>query len=260
MNVTVQNGLLPQGFCPSDYQSLLNAFSAVQFVPINSVSSIVVSPTPPADHSVAWLQTDSNGNPIRIYVVASGAWLSPHPLQPGHTMIWNQTLPNLQTYDGGDASVAPFSDLSGQMWQLMATTLDGNGTQVAQAQFPVGVGTTVNSGAVVVGANNVTDTGVNGEDKHVLLDTELALHRHYLANTDFGNPIAGPFLSNSTQMNQGAGGGSNFLDYKLTGSANPATQGLSSIVGSNIAHNTLPPFYGVYFLQRTIRRFYVVPL
>jgi hypothetical protein len=155
------------------------------------------------------------------------------------------------------------------MWQFASTTLDGAGTQVLQAQFPIGVGdfkTKIplsTSGIVNVGADNVTSTGAVGEDKHKLLDTELALHRHYLANTDFGDSATAQALGanggTNGQMNQGRGGHSEFLDYKLTGSANPASIGLSSIVGSDTPHNTLPPFYGVYFLQRTNRLFYLVP-
>lgn len=261
--IPVLNGQLPQGFCPTTLQETLNAFSAVQYVNLDIVSSITVSSTPPADHTVAWLQLDSMGRPVRLYFFAQGAWLSMHPETPGMIKLWNQTLPNFNTFDGGSAAV--ISDISGPMWQLASTALDGSGTQVLQAQFPIGVGdfkTNIpasTSGIVNVGANNVTTTGAVGEDKHKLLDTELALHRHYLANSDFGDTATAADLSPTNQMNQGAGGHSGPLDYKLKGSSNPATQGLSSIVGSDTPHNTLPPFYGVYFLQRTNRLFYLIP-
>src|SRR5215468_2300821 len=97
----VQNGQLPSGFCPPDYQTLLNAFSAVQFVNLNVSSGLIISATPPgaSDHDKAWLQLDSMGNPVRIYWFANGAWLSAHPLPPGFTMLWNQALPNFNTFD-----------------------------------------------------------------------------------------------------------------------------------------------------------------
>jgi hypothetical protein len=237
-NLPIQNSNLPQGFCASDYQSILNAFSAAQFVNVNTVAGVIVSSTPPADHTSAWLQLDSNGRPTRIYFFAQGAWLSLHPLPPGFTMIWNQVLPNFQTFDGGDATAAPYSAVSGQMWQLMATTLDGLGTQVAQAQFPVGVGTLPSTTPIAVG-------GTGGEEKHILTPAEQ------------GNIVA----SVTTDV-ESAGNDHKVLDtLTLNGIAmNNANLGPSTIplAGTVAAHNTLPPYYGVYFLQRTSRLFYTV--
>lgn len=247
-NVPVQNGQLPQGFCPSDYQSILNAFSAAQFVSIAGISSgFVVSATPPADHTVGWLQLDSGGNPTRLYFFANGAWLSLHPMQPGFTMLWNQGLPNFQTFDGGDATAAPFSTVSGQMWQLMATTLDGLGTQVMQAQFPVGVGTFAASGAVVVG-------GAGGEDKHTLSSAEGPPHTH------------GENIAENLVVSQNSSVGSNGGFVGVIGLGGTEIQAKTSLGDPTTTppqahaapHNTLPPYYGVYFLQRTKRLFYVV--
>lgn len=243
-NVPVQNGQLPQGFCPGDYQTLLNAFSAAQFINISLTNNIVVSATPPADHTVAWLQLDSFGRPVRTYFFAQGAWLSQHPLNPGFTMLWNQALPNFTTFDGGDANAAPFGALSGQMWQVMATTLDGLGTQVGAAQFPVGVGTFASSGAVAVGA-----TG--GEDIHKLTQPELFPHSHILhalrvQHGSVDTTVFTPSTGDSAQQPDGA--------TQITGgdptTGNPPTAALG--------HNNLPPYFGVYFLQRTNRLFYVV--
>jgi hypothetical protein len=256
MNIPVQNGNLPQGFCAPDYQTLLNAFSAVQFVNLNTISGIIVSSTPPADHSQAWLQLDSSGRPVRLYFFAQGAWLSLHPDFPGKMVLYNQVLPDFTIFDGGDSNT--ISAVSGAMWQLAATTLDGSGTQVLQAAFPVGVGTFAVSGAVGVGAANVTTTGQLGEDRHVINTNEMAPHTHWIANTDFADTATATDLSGTTQMNQGAGGHSTDLDYKLKGSADPAILGLTSSVGAGSGHNNIPPFYGVYFFQRTNRLYYVV--
>ena len=254
-NIIVQNGQLPQGFCPSDYQSLLNAFSAQQFVAINTISSIVVSSTPPADHTVAWLQLDSLGRPTRLYFFAQGAWLSLHPQVPGATMLWNQALPDFTTFDGGDANAAPWSSISGQMWQLCATTLDGLGTQVLQAQFPVGVGSFANSGVPLPVALAAT----GGEDLHVLTQPEAPPHYHNekiavnraVANggstdTTGGGGFVGPI----------ADGGTELLTSVAEG--DPATAPPGGVPVSARAHNNLPPYYVVYFLQRTNRLFYVV--
>lgn len=249
-NVPVQNGQLPQGFCPPDYQTILNAFSAAQFVTLAGISSgFVVSATPPADHTVGWLQLDSLGRPVRLYFFAQGAWLSQHPLPPGFTMLWNLGLPNFQTFDGGDSSAAPYSPLSGQMWQLMSTTQDGLGTQVLQAQFPVGVGNFVLSGAVVV-------TGAGGEDKHILTPSEGPPHTHP-ENIAINRAVPAGGQTDPSGNGGFVGpiglGGSEIFGKTALGdpsSGNPPTLAQP--------HNNLPPWYGVYFLQRTNRLFYVV--
>lgn len=258
MNFPLQNGQLPVGFCPPDYQTLLNGFTAQQSVNLNILSSLVVSSTPPSDHTVAWLQLDSAGNPVRIYFFANGAWLSLHPLVPGFTMIWNQVLPNFQTFDGGDAVVAPYSPISGQMWQLAASTLDGLGTQVLAAQFPIGVGTLPSTTPVAL-------AGTGGEEVHKLVTTELAPHTHGVTSASGGLTVR-----SANGNNLGAVGSVPMISDLSIGGTNQnplsttSTGGdPSTIVGTNpptaaLGHNTLPPFYGVYFLQRTKRLFYKV--
>ena len=246
MNIPVQNGLLPQGFCPSDYQGLLNAFSALQFVNITAISTgFVASASPPPDHTVAWLQLDSSGNPVRLYFFAQGAWLSQHPMSPGLTTLWNQGLPNFATFDGGDSNTT-ISPISGAMWQLMATTLDGKGTQVLQAQFPVGVGTFAASGAVAVG-------GTGGEDKHLLAGTEGPPHAHgeeIAINRAVANGGSTDTTGNGGFVGPIGLGGTELISRTALGDPTNPTQAAP--------HNNLPPWYGVYFLQRTNRLFYVV--
>lgn len=245
-DIPVQNLQLPNGFCPADLQSMLNGFSAAQFVNIDISSSIVVSATtPPAsDHDKAWLQLDSQGRPVRLYFFAQGAWLSQHPLPPGFTMIWNQALPNFQTFDGGDANAAPWAPVSGQMWQLMATTLDGLGTQVMQAQFPIGVGT-LPSGVVVPLA------GTGGEENHKLTLAEMFPHTHTI-------PLyQGDAVNHADRINTTDETTVQNLNYQSGSSGGDPTTG--SPPTDSKAHNNMPPFYGVYLLQRTNRLFYLVP-
>jgi microcystin-dependent protein len=236
--------MLPQGFCPSDFQSILNAFSNAQFVNIAGISSgFVVSATPPADHTVAWLQLDSLGRPTRVYFFAGGAWLSLHPQVPGQTIIWTQPLPNFTTFDGGDATVQPFSAVSGQMWQLAANALDGSGTQIIQARSPLGVGT-LTSGTIV----NVNDTG--GEEKHILTDQEMPPHTHTV-------PLyAGDSVNHADRVNTTDELTAQNLNYQSGSTGgNPATGNPPTAA---LAHNNMGLWYGVYFLQRTSRLFYVV--
>jgi len=263
MNVPVLNGQLPQGFCPPDYQTMLNAFSAQQFVQIDAVSTgSVASNTPPADHSVTWLQLDSLGRPVRTYFYY-GAWLSRHPLPPGFTMLWNQALPNFQTFDGGDAVAAPWSDVSGQMWQLMAATLDGlsvaPANDVMNTRVPIGVGTfrnpdgTLSTRTVVLGQQG-------GEDQHILTQPEIAPHYHTTkvavnkavkdggsTDTSGKGGFVGPIVDGGTEI------------LTSVAEGDPATAPPGGVPTQALAHNTLPPYNGVYFLQRTNRLFYVVP-
>jgi|SRR6516225_10820809 hypothetical protein len=263
MNVPVQNGQLPQGFCPPDYQTMLNAFSAQQFVSVDTIAGTVVSATPPADHTTSWLQLDSFGRPVRTYYFAQGAWLSLHPLPPGFTMLWNQVLPNFTIFDGGDANAAPWSALSGQMWQLMAATLDGLSVaplnDVMNAKFPVGVGTflkpdgTVSSGPIAVGANT-TGNGVTGEDVHILSKPELPAHDH-IPDPTSDKPhkilLVAPYAGSIT--------GSDTVNSGSEQAVGPNDGAAIANVGQGLGHNNLPPMTGVYFLQRTNRLFYVVP-
>jgi hypothetical protein len=266
MNVPVQNGLLPQGFCPSDYQTILNAFSALQYVSITPATGangmIVSSSTPgPSDHDKPWLRLDSLGRPIRIYIFANGAWLSPHVLPPGFTMIWNQALPDFTTFDGGDANPAPFSELSGQMWQLMGTTLDGKGTQVMQAQFPVGIGQFIGTGTPAAPAGATLSIGsVGGEDLHRLVQQELAPHYHneHIA-VNMAVPNGGQIKPDGSGGFVGpiANGGTELITQVVGGDPSTITPP-QTVPSLALGHNTLPPYYGVYFIQRTNRLFYVV--
>lgn len=255
MIIPVQNGQLPNGFCPAGYQDILNGFSAVQFVDISVIASIIVSATPPgaADHDKAWLQLDSLGRPVRLYFFAGGAWLSKHPLPPGFTMLWNQALPNFQTFDGGDANAAPYSDISGQMWQVMAATLDGlsiaPANDVMAARFPVGVGTFP---APPTGTGTVVGvTGSGGEEIHKLSNPEMFPHQHAASGVGNAFVVAG---------GESSAGGAAITNWGFR--ANTAIAGGDPTTGTpptdSLGHENKPPYYGVYFLQRTNRIYYRV--
>lgn len=175
-------------------------------------------------------------------------------------MPWFEALPTtyvlagktyLANFDGGDGvGVAP-APLSGPMWEVV--------TEMA-AKMPLAAGTLSYGTPPITTVVGVGDEG--GEQKHVLLDTELALHRHYLASSQFGAGDSATNLDPVTTMMQGSGGDSMPLNYKLKGSnalTEPATFGLSSIVGSNVAHENMPPYRGMNWLRRTTRLFYAIP-
>lgn len=241
-------GIIPQGFCPQGYQDILNMFSSQQTVVLPpSASSLQVSQTKPADTTLPWLQLDSLGRPVRIYLFAQGAWLSLHPDFPGKTIIYTGPLPDFTIFDGGDSnSIGPYS---GAMWQLSNTQLDGSGTPNLSGRAPMGVGT-FPSGATITLNQQL------GEDVHNITLKEMFPHQHAEnIAVNLAVPDGGSVRPDGTGAFVGAiGNGGTELLSKIVGgdptTGNPAT--------NSLAHNTLSPVTGVYFLQRTSRLFYSV--
>jgi len=230
----VTPGVLASGFCPATYQEMVNGFSAVQTVTFPSAfTGVWVSPTAPSDTTLAWQKVDSLGRPEHLYVFASGAWISKHPLVPGTIIIWDQALPTFTTFDGGDAS--PLSVMSGPMWEEVTAL---------RARFPLGAGTLPVSGTVVA----VTDTG--GLEKE---DITLTL------------PNIPPHTHTAKGSHNATGTGNNFFAVDRSSvdpPPDPETLVTESAGGTSgaavpIPVSHLPPYYGVFFLRRTSRQFFV---
>jgi hypothetical protein len=250
----VAAGTLPSGVCvPGDsLQALLNLISQYQTVTFpTTFSGLFVGGSPPSDTTQTWLQIDSLGRPVRTYIFAQGAWLSLHPIPPGMIMIWPFATPDFTVFDGGDANA--LSPVSGPMWQ---TPQDNSGNPILTAQVPLGYGT-LPSGTVIA----ATSTG--GEETHILQATELAPHQHaFPLDSNHNNEGFGPNQSvpNGGTSNPGTG---NFI-ASTSGGVTSSTQNAGGNPQSNpsgsptaaLGHNTLPPYYGVLFIQRTSRLFY----
>jgi hypothetical protein len=230
---------LANGFCPVDYQDLLNTFSSHQSVVLPDFSGVVASSSKPTDQTLTWLQLDQFGRPIRLYKFAQGAWLSLHPLVPGLTQWWFDVLPSFATFDGGDAD--PISVLSGPMWQQAKNS---DGVTIA-ARFPVAAGTLPSTTVLAQG-----DTG--GEEKHVLTPAEGGFYLPVSAATlDDGDADTGAFKSMLNFQLDGHTVGA--VDAAGTPNA-PFTLGSATPSG----HNTMPPYVVGYLLQRSGRLFYAV--
>lgn len=236
----VTPGTLPAGFCPADYQSMLNGFSGAQSVNFPSTfAGVTVSATKPTDTSKAWLQLDTLGRPVRLYYFSQGAWLSQHPMVPGSIIIWAGPQPTFTTFDGGDSNA--LSAISGPMWQA---PVDAGGNPILVAQFPLGAGT-LPSGKVI--ANGT----VGGEENHQLIATEMPPHVHGMSL----------FSEATAYLNQDAAGGglvSSGANFPLPVTVDNAGGDPNTTPRVAAGHNTLPPYYGVYFLQRSNRLFYAV--
>lgn len=236
----VQPSQLPSGFCPSNYQDLLNNFSANQTVTFpTTFTGVTVSAAKPVDTSQAWLKLDTLGRPTRFYYFAQGAWLAAHPDFPGKTIIWTGVLPDFTIFDGGDSSVP--SPLSGPMWQLAK---DKNGN-VIEAKFLIAAGTLPSSTILAVG-----DTG--GEEKHTLLLKETPPHTHDFTVNAFNTDAAGSGVL--------TGGNDNASTPRPDGSFNGTTvsTGGDGTPAAALPFNEMPPYLTVYYLQRTNRLYYAI--
>lgn len=230
--VTLQPGTLPEGFCFTNFQALLNTFFNVSTAFVSGTYNFFNygSSTPGVnDRSKPWFRLEGSGAPDRWYVFFDGKWVSPHavPQNSKERRIWTGTTGELTTYDGGDAN--PIGDASGPMWEV---------DTAFATRMPVGVGTFPNLGTVL----NVTDTG--GEDKHLLTTAEMPAHQHSIPN------------AYSAQCGTGA---SAIVGFAGTGPNVVAVADINtSSTGGGTSHNNEPLYYVVYFIRRTARKFYSV--
>ena len=181
-------------------------------------------PSIPAINNRIYPWLDENG---QWWIFSQGVWLYKNPVvKEGYDRrIFVGTTTDLLSYDGGDGT-AVAGDTFGPMW-MVDTSFD--------ARFPVGAGTFAASGAVAVNGT-ATATSIVGEDKHTLTISELPSHTHNVA----------------TLINDSISGGDPKF-YPLQSTGNNLA---SSSTGGDVAHNNLPPFYGVYFIKRTSRVYY----
>lgn len=225
--ITLTPPSLPVSYCPLNYQNLANdIISGTQATFNSSIGNSFFNygaSTPALNNQVyPWL--DENGE---WWVRVSGYWArkNPIPANGPERRIFVGTAADVLSYDGGDGTSTSTNVTSGPMWEV-DTAFD--------ARFPVGVGAFAASGTVNV-QGTTTTTAVAGEDQHTLTVPEIPAHTHNffpLVTADANN------------------GGANGVQYGTT--ANVAT----SSTGGGVAHNNLPPFYGVYFIKRSGRVYY----
>jgi microcystin-dependent protein len=137
-------------------------------------------------------------------------------------ILWEGTLAEVDDFDGGSSGTV--SDTTGPMWEIV-TELN--------ARFPIGAGTLPSTTVIAQGA-----TG--GEETHALTVPELPAHTHL--NRQFNGQLA-------------AGASAISVPYSSAASST-VTDSPTSSAGTGAAHNNLPPYKAVYFLRRTLRRFY----
>lgn len=222
-------GTLSSNCWPSSPQTLYNEMFSKGRAQVPGLEGVIVSDTTPAvaDRDKVWFKLDGSGVLTRPYYYASGEWLAAHPDEPssGKRILFVGDSSSVETLDGGES--ATVSDTTGPFWEI--------DTEFA-ARFPIGVGTTTNGTGV-----SVTDKG--GADEVTLTTAQMPAHTHGPDTTTM-SAFAG--VSTTTGAQDGATVANGLTSSTITGET-----------GGDEAHNNLPPYYGVYFIKRTIRKYWV---
>lgn len=229
--ITLTAPSLPANYCPASYQKLANDIIGGTQATFNSTignSFFNFGPTYPAINNRIYPWLDENG---QWWIYDQGVWLRKNPVTAAYERrIYVGTTTDLLSYDGGDGT-ATATTTTGPMWEVDTEF---------EARFPVGVGAFVASGAVAV-LGKTTSTSISGEDQHTLVTSEIPKHAHSM-----------------TWDSQDTSGGNQLKTLYYGPDANVVNDIVkdSGIAGGDAAHNNLPPFYGVYFIKRTIRVYY----
>ena len=230
--ITLTAPSLPVNYCPASYQKLANDIIGGTQATFNSTignSFFNFGPTYPAINNRIFPWLDQDGN---WWIYDQSLWLRKNIVAASgyDRRIFVGTTTDLLSYDGGDGT-ATATNTTGPMWEVDTEF---------EARFPVGVGAFVASGAVAV-MGKTTSTAIVGEDKHTLTVPEMPKHTHSM--TWDSNDTSGGDQLNTLYYGPEANIPNNMI--KDTGST-----------GGDVAHNNLPPFYGVYFIKRTSRVYY----
>lgn len=225
--VTISTSDIPASYCPESFAAAW-AFGVAHLSAelAGNNFSYNYGPTTPApdDQGKPWFRTDATtGLPDKWYVFVGGSWVSLHPMPIGAVVMYEGSLASIETYDGGEAGTVTAT--TGPMWERV-TQLD--------ARFPMGPGTLPSGTAVAV-----TNTG--GEEKHALTEEELPnIEIHTRQRTDLVD----------------GGGSAASLVHATFGAQVTVDEFGGDASGNTVAHNNLPPYYGIFFIRRTARLYY----
>lgn len=222
---------LPEGSCFENPQQVLNLFAAFMRVTIpGEFSAVNTGNTEPGvnDRDKPWIRKKADGSPDKVFEFFGGQWVSRHTLLPGHIVLYQGTLADLTTYDGGDAN--PAGPASGPMWEECTDF---------RARFPLHPGTLASGTIVAEG-----DTG--GEEKHTLTIPELPAHDH-----------DHPDGQNNCRVDRSAGANGVAINMPSAPIVSDVESAWTDETGEGQAHNNMPPYIAAFYIRRTSRLFYL---
>lgn len=236
------------GYCPKTVQQLANdIISGTQVTFLIQSGNFIFnygSATPTADNRIfPWLNTTTG----LWFTFQFGLWAAPYPVPADPNVIWLYTGTNdaagLWVFDGGDgtdpAGAPPPTPITGSFWQVK--------TELS-ARFPVGVGTLPSTTAIPL-------AGIGGEEKHSLTVDEMPPHTHPFKVIAYNSAASGSGALTGGTNNNPNDGEFNGITDNAGGVSNGATPPVYTVT----PHNTMPPYFGLYFIKRTARQFKTLP-
>jgi len=219
-SVTLVKGTVPDGTCFNSVSDLYNTFVDLTTAYVDGAYSLFnygATEPSPSDRDKPWIKTGSSSEPERMYTFYNGAWSSLHPVPSDSS--------ERRMWVGSVTDLATYdggNSTEGAMWEVDTALQD---------RFPIGVGDT---------ATSVKNTG--GEKETTLEEKNLPPHSHELnfTNRAYGNG------------SQHTGEGSFIAGPEIANGMITAGSGQKSEPVTN-----LPPYYGVYFIKRTSRKYYI---
>lgn len=252
MNLDLIPGTLPPGVCYADEQSRYNDYFSHGLVNAPDLKGILVqdaTPAPAFQSGYGWIKT-VGGIPNRrgLYIFFNGAWMAGHPLDPGAVGMYEGDITLLWQKDGG--SNTPVTVTTGPFWEEITAM---------QGRSPMHPGTIPGS----TGPKTLADAEAYGEAVHLLTFDEMLNHAHGTGASinapvpDAPNWIARAWTKAATLVYEQDWTESPANFTSTIGSGDRGTT--EAIIGDNpsVGHQTVHPVYGIYFIRRTARLWYV---
>lgn len=274
-------GTFPAGYCPtSPMQCVIDgiAASSVTIPSSAGVPVLVQEGTPlPAQQNAVWWKIDSTGNPVASspFLYANGNWVARHPIPPSDPRVYmiltsaSSVPTDIWSLDGGDGtdpSVTAPTPNSGSFWTIVGRTLaTPNGS--LQCLMPIGVGSITQHVTETTTSTFTVSPGDNpgvGEATHVLAETEtpVTAHDHRsgplmgTGNINQSSEFPGKPALNPLLRELDIGSTDSSIQDVMTGPRDDIPDGVTGTTASTsnpAAHNNLPPYFAVWYIQRTAR-------